>query len=182
MRLITPIKASNLLSFGLDGLDLELRDLNVLIGPNGSGKSNFLEIFDLLRSFPRNEEDSNNLLAVLIRGGGASEWICKASNFNGKVVKFPIASLEISVKDKVLYKENYIKHILSLDLSNIKLFSVISKESIDINKEDDSEKHVFYNKESEFEGFPIWNDEVEKVQSTDSTKFELSILSQRHFN
>ena len=33
------IKAKNLLSFGPDGIDLELSALNVLIGPNGSGKS-----------------------------------------------------------------------------------------------------------------------------------------------
>lgn len=42
--LIKHIKASNLLSFGANGLDLELRNLNVLIGPNGSVKSIFLEI------------------------------------------------------------------------------------------------------------------------------------------
>lgn len=52
MRLIKHIKASNLLSFGPEGLDFELHDLNVLIGPNGSGKSNFLELFDLLRATP----------------------------------------------------------------------------------------------------------------------------------
>ena len=39
------ISARNLLSFGPDGIDLELGPLNVLIGPNGSGKSNLLELF-----------------------------------------------------------------------------------------------------------------------------------------
>ena len=32
------IRATNLLSFGTEGIDLELSALNVLIGPNGSGK------------------------------------------------------------------------------------------------------------------------------------------------
>ena len=32
------IRAKNLLSFGPDGIDLELSALNVLIGPNGSGQ------------------------------------------------------------------------------------------------------------------------------------------------
>ena len=31
-----------MLSFGPDGIDLELGPLNVLIGPNGSGKSNLV--------------------------------------------------------------------------------------------------------------------------------------------
>ncbi len=45
MKSIERIKASNILSFGPNGIDVELGDLNVLIGPNGSGKSNFLERF-----------------------------------------------------------------------------------------------------------------------------------------
>ena len=36
------IKLTNLLSFGSDMPELELKPLNVLIGPNGSGKSNFM--------------------------------------------------------------------------------------------------------------------------------------------
>ena len=41
--LIQRIKLQNLLSFGPDAQELELRPLNVLIGPNGSGKSNLIE-------------------------------------------------------------------------------------------------------------------------------------------
>ena len=43
------IKAQNLLSFGPDGIDLELGPLNVLIGPNGSGKSNLLDVISLFK-------------------------------------------------------------------------------------------------------------------------------------
>ncbi|MFN4256672.1 MAG: AAA family ATPase [Saprospiraceae bacterium] len=78
MQLIKHIKASNILSFGPDGLDLPLGSLNILIGANGSGKSNFIELFALLRSTPRSAEDSkNNLQGVIRRGGGVLEWIWK---------------------------------------------------------------------------------------------------------
>lgn len=81
MQLIKYIKASNILSFGPDGLDLPLGSLNVLIGPNGSGKSNLLELFALLRSTPRStEETTNNLQGVVRRGGGVLEWIWKGDS------------------------------------------------------------------------------------------------------
>jgi len=106
MRAFQHIKASNLLSFGPDGLDLELLDLNILIGPNGSGKSNFLEIFELLKSLPRNEEDSNNLQQVISRGGGANEWIHK----NAKDKKCAIevtCSEDDSGRFEVLHEINF---------------------------------------------------------------------------
>ena len=46
--LIHRIKLKNILSFGPDAQDLELKPLNVLIGPNGSGKSNLIEVIGLL--------------------------------------------------------------------------------------------------------------------------------------
>ena len=67
------IKAQNLLSFGPEGIDLELKPLNVLIGPNGSGKSNLLEIFALLQAAPF------QLARPVRRGGGASEWVWKGT-------------------------------------------------------------------------------------------------------
>ena len=67
------IKAQNLLSFGPEGIDLELKPLNVLIGPNGSGKSNLLEIFALLQAAPF------QLAQPVRQGGGASEWVWKGA-------------------------------------------------------------------------------------------------------
>jgi predicted ATPase len=52
--LFKKLKVAGLLSFGPEGVDLPLRDLNVFIGPNGSGKSNFLEILALLKAAPSN--------------------------------------------------------------------------------------------------------------------------------
>ena len=64
------IKARNLLSFGPDGIDLELSALNVLIGPNGSGKSNLFEVIRLLQAAPHD-------LAKPASTDGISNWIWK---------------------------------------------------------------------------------------------------------
>ena len=80
MPFISNIKAQNILSFDASGIDLPLGDLNVLVGPNGSGKSNFLELFSLLRSTPRSQEEvTNNMQGVIRRGGGITEWIWKGA-------------------------------------------------------------------------------------------------------
>ena len=67
--LIRRIRQTNLLSFGPDSEEIELKRLNVLIGPNGSGKSNLLEGVDILRSAPR------DLVAPIREGGGIHDWI-----------------------------------------------------------------------------------------------------------
>ena len=63
------IKLTNLLSFGPNAQELELRPLNVLIGPNGCGKSNLIEAVSLLQAAPR------DLPAPVREGGGVSDWI-----------------------------------------------------------------------------------------------------------
>ena len=69
--LIHRIRLSNLLSFGPDAEEMELRPLNVLIGPNGSGKSNLVEAISLLKAAPR------DLVAPIRGGGGVGNWIWK---------------------------------------------------------------------------------------------------------
>lgn len=72
--LIRRIKQTNLLSFGPDAPELELKPLNVLVGPNGAGKSNLLEGISLLQSTPRD-------LAETIRsGGGVHDWIWRGGS------------------------------------------------------------------------------------------------------
>ena len=63
------IAAKNLLSFGSEGLRLELKPLNVLIGPNGSGKSNLFEILALLHAAPA------ELASPVRAGGGVRNWL-----------------------------------------------------------------------------------------------------------
>jgi predicted ATPase len=71
--LLQKIKLTNLLSFGPDGMELELRPLNVLIGPNGSGKSNLIEAISLLQAAP------TNVLRPIREGGGIRDWTWKGN-------------------------------------------------------------------------------------------------------
>src|SRR5271157_2264083 len=73
------IRPVNLLSFGPNTEEIELRPLNILIGANGSGKSNLIEIVGLLSSLPDKEPWS-----TVIKTGGAREWIWKGKNAEGK--------------------------------------------------------------------------------------------------
>jgi len=68
------IRPVNLLSFGPDTPEIELRPLNILIGPNGSGKSNFIEIIGLLKELPDKDPWS-----TVLETGGVDEWIWKGS-------------------------------------------------------------------------------------------------------
>jgi len=69
--LIQRLKVSGLLSFGPEGIDLPMGNLNVLIGPNGSGKSNLLEVLALLKAAPTS-------LSMPVKAmGGIREWLWK---------------------------------------------------------------------------------------------------------
>ena len=63
------IRLRNLLSFGPQTEELELRPLNVLIGANGSGKSNFVEAIGLLQAAP---VDLDRRVRV---GRGVADWL-----------------------------------------------------------------------------------------------------------
>lgn len=81
------IKAQNLLSFGPDGIDLELGPLNVLIGPNGSGKSNLLDVVSLFQAAPR------ELATPVRKGGGVQDWIWRGDPES-------VASLSVDVAEQ----------------------------------------------------------------------------------
>jgi predicted ATPase len=69
--LIKQLKVRGLLSFGPEGIDLPLENLNICIGPNASGKSNLLEVLALLKAAPV------NLPAPVKEMGGVKEWMWK---------------------------------------------------------------------------------------------------------
>ena len=79
--LLKSITAKNLLSFGPEGMTLELEPLNVLIGPNGSGKSNLLDAIELFQVAP------NELAKPVRSGGGIREWIWKGEPGSPAVVE-----------------------------------------------------------------------------------------------
>ena len=76
-RLIQRMTLQNFLSFGKEGVSLEMLPLNVLIGPNGSGKSNLIESFAVLRA------TALDLPAVFRAGGGVSEYTWKGADAAG---------------------------------------------------------------------------------------------------
>ncbi|MCL5105376.1 MAG: AAA family ATPase [Armatimonadetes bacterium] len=69
--MIKKIHLQNLLSF--EDMELDLRNLNVLIGPNGSGKSNLIEALSLLQALP------TDIGEPIRRGGGIDAWLRKNS-------------------------------------------------------------------------------------------------------
>jgi predicted ATPase len=77
-RFLHSIRLQNLLSYGNEGVSLDLEPLNVLIGPNASGKSNLIEAISLLAAAPR------NLLTPFREGGGVVEWLWKGHESSGE--------------------------------------------------------------------------------------------------
>jgi len=73
------IRPVNLLSFGPNTEEIELRPLNILIGPNGCGKSNFIEVLGLLSKLPDKDPWS-----TVIETGGSREWTWKGKNAESK--------------------------------------------------------------------------------------------------
>jgi predicted ATPase len=71
--LIRRLTLQNFLSYGPEGVSVDLLPLNVLIGPNGSGKSNLLEALAVLRAA------AGDLQGVVREGGGISEYLWKGS-------------------------------------------------------------------------------------------------------
>ncbi len=71
---IRRLHLKNVLSFGSEGVDVELQPLNVIIGPNGSGKSNLVEILRFLRYLP------SDITEPIRRGGGVEDWVWKGTN------------------------------------------------------------------------------------------------------
>ncbi len=78
------IRPVNLLSFGPNTEEIELRPLNILIGPNGSGKSNFVEIVGLLKELPDKDPWS-----TIVRTGGVDEWLWKGGRRDDSTAASP---------------------------------------------------------------------------------------------
>ena len=88
------------MSFNEAGIDLQLRNLNVLIGPNGCGKSNFIEAISLFQSAP------SYLASPVKVNGGISAWLHKGINN-------PTARLEIVTNITSKNDGKFIKHSIS---------------------------------------------------------------------
>jgi predicted ATPase len=94
-RLLHSIRLQNLLSYGSEGVTLELEPLNVLIGPNASGKSNLIEAVSLFAAV------SKNLMTPFRDGGAAEDWIWKGG---GEAVAHLGANLAYEGGESLGYK------------------------------------------------------------------------------
>src|ERR1035438_6681417 len=92
------IRPVNLLSFGPNTEEIELRPLNILIGPNGSGKSNLIEILGLLSKLP----DKDPWTKVR-ETGGAREWVWKGKE---AVDKLPTLSVTTTAEEVGVFSGN----------------------------------------------------------------------------
>lgn len=104
-RCIRTIRLRNLLSYGPQSEEIELRSLNVLIGPNASGKSNLIEGIGLLKAAP------SNLAEVIREGGPVGEWLWKGGGNSPTAeievtVNFPQAHLGIPLRHRIAFTES----------------------------------------------------------------------------
>ena len=85
------IRPVNLLSFGPDTKEIELRPLNILIGPNGSGKSNLIEVIGLLQNLTEKKPWTH-----VTETGGVDEWIWKEVK-NNRSLTSAVATLDVAI-------------------------------------------------------------------------------------
>lgn len=88
---LTRITVSNLLSFGPEGLSIDVAPLNVLIGPNASGKSNLIDVLGFLHGLP------TDATVPIREGGGIREWLWKGAG--EKVARAGVVEVQFSQMD-----------------------------------------------------------------------------------
>lgn len=131
--LIENIKLKNILSFGPETVELELHPLNVLIGPNGSGKSNLIDVFDLLRSLPK------DVGKPIRKGGGIANWIWRGQDGEG------VLGIE-AVLPNPMPDPYEAKHLVySLKVVELEYGWEILHESLDTSTADGDKSIYFYN-------------------------------------
>ena len=163
------IRAKNLLSFGSDGIDLELGRLNVFIGPNGAGKSNFLDALSLFQAAPR------ELSAPVRRGGGVQDWIWKGDPYGTAVVE---ASTLVHTKIPLL------RHRIEFGTGS-HTFELVD-ESIDLDRSnlekarDQTSDEFLYRFQRGKPEIRIGNNGQTRLLPPDEIEHDKSILSQRN--
>lgn len=166
---IKKIKFTNLLSFGPENKEVELRNLNVIIGPNGSGKSNLIEGIGLLQAAPK-------ALNVPIReGGGILDWLWKGAE------NIPTATIEAIIQNP--FKPSMpIRYTLSFTSSGQRF--ELTDERVENERPHSSRSsfpYLFFGYQNNNPVFNIKSGQktiTRKIKKQDISS-ELSILSQR---
>jgi len=165
---IRQIKVSGLLSFGPEGIDLPLQNLNVLIGSNGSGKSNLVEIFALLKASPR------NLPAPMKEMGGVREWFWKGDAPPKEAI------IEALIEQPPTAKQN-IRHRLTV-MQNGERFEVADEQiEYEIPRNDSDQPFYFYNYRrgrpflKEFEGSTEESFDRKNIRPEESSLYQVTV-------
>jgi predicted ATPase len=97
--LIRRLTLQNFLSYGPEGVSVDLLPLNVLIGPNASGKSNLFEALAILRSTAR------DLQGAIREGGGIDEYLWKGRGARERgVLEALLDDPEPFLSDRIRYR------------------------------------------------------------------------------
>ena len=161
--MLRKISATNLLSFGPEGMELELPPLTVLIGPNGSGKSNLLEVISLLQAAP-------TYLAKPVRNaGGVRNWIWKGQ---------PLSSAKVEAVVEVHKIHQPLRH--TIDFAESEQAFKLTEERIEDPHQGEgcTEAFCFYKFQ---DGIPVFNLRKTGRRELHGAAFALdeSVLSQR---
>lgn len=161
--LLHKIKVSNLLSFGPEGISLDLKPLNVLIGPNGSGKSNLIEAIGLLRAAP------THLASPVRDGGGIRDWIWKGQ---------PSAAAAIEVVVDNPREKHSLRHIIEFVESSQK-FELVDERVENSDADPGKDEPFFYYRFQK--GRPVLSvkDGTSRDLQRQDVALDESILSQR---
>lgn len=134
--LIRQLTLQNFLSFGPEGVSVDLLPLNVLIGPNASGKSNLLEALSILRA------TAKDLQGAIREGGGPSEYLWKG----GDGPRSASIAVEISAPVHGQHRHPIFESLhaiqYNLEIAREGLRWVIAGESVDAIVEDDDEEYA----------------------------------------
>jgi predicted ATPase len=108
------VQIKNILSFDEEGIDLEMKPLNVLIGPNAVGKSNFISALEIMFSLPMSFQKQ------ISQSGGAENILWKGSNDPEGRLSFTLGYLKTIVHTFKfnIFQDIIEETILPIDIKN----------------------------------------------------------------
>lgn len=164
--LIRRLTLQNFLSYGPEGVTVDLLPLNVLIGPNASGKSNLLEALAILRA------TAGDLQTAIREGGGIAEYLWKGSSGFG--------TIDCWIRNPFLRTGREIHHRMQLGQSGSRLEMVSEHIGIPLPKVRSGVSRTLYN----FENgkallYARRKDNADAFTRVDDLKPGQSVLSQR---
>ncbi len=124
--LLHSLKLQNILSYGNEGIDIELQPLNVLVGPNGSGKSNLIEALRLLHA------STSDITQPIVHGGGINEWLWKGEF---REYQRPNALIQSTLNDIYdIFNEDFLLHNINFNINSNRMH-IMSEEISDVRED-----------------------------------------------